>query len=260
MSRYGGYGGYGGFAPYESVAAKKNKAKKKIEQLRKKNKDIAPVVIEGRSIAKNWWGKAWNKNLSVYADFSNRLSRGRSYVTHGCVLDLQISNGTINAMVMGSGKNIYNCHIKIDHLKKSKWDAIKALVAGKIGSITELLAGKFPKELESAISAKDDGLFPAPGEFHPTCDCPDGARFCKHLAAVIFGVGNRLDSAPELLFTLRGIDSKELISQVVTEQKNSLLEKASSVKSKRKLKLNDKRLSQLFGVEFSMPAKKAKVK
>ncbi|NOY74634.1 MAG: hypothetical protein GXP32_02445 [Kiritimatiellaeota bacterium] len=251
MSRYGGY--YG-FAPYESVSEKKAKAKKKIAQMRKQNKDISPVEIEGRAIAKNWWGKAWNHNLEVYADFSNRLSRGRSYVTHGCVLDLKINKGTIIASVMGSGKSVYQCVIRIDPLKASKWERIKTMVAGEIASLPELLAGEFPKKLESAISAKDEGLFPAPSEFHPDCDCPDGAKFCKHLAAVIYGVGNRLDTSPELLFTLRGIDSKELISQVVTTQKDNLLAKFANVKSKRRMRLKNKKLSQLFGVEFSMPA------
>jgi len=249
MSRYGGYG----FAPYESVAEKKAKAKKKIAQLRKKNKDIAPVEIEGRKIAKSWWGIAWCNNLEIYADFKNRLSRGRSYVTHGCVLDLKIKPGLITAKVMGSGSSVYNCEIKIDPVSKQKWGKIKKLASGKIGSLTDLLAGKFPKELEAALSAKNEGLFPAPREFHPDCDCPDWSEFCKHLAAVIYGVGNRLDSKPELLFTLRGIDSKELIAEVVADHKDSLLEKAAKVKSKRKMKLNDKKLSKMFGIEFSMP-------
>ena len=250
----GRYDYYGGFPAYESVGEKKAKAKKKIAQLQKKNKDIAPVEIEGRTIAKNWWGKAWNHNLEAYADFKNRLSRGRSYVTHGCVIDLQIAKGTITATVMGSGSSIYNCEIKIDPINKQKWAAIKKLVSGKIDSLTELLAGKFPKDLDAALSAKDKGLFPAPKEFHPDCDCPDWSEFCKHLAAVIYGVGNRLDSSPELLFSLRGVDSKDLISEVIAEHKDNLLKKAENVKSKRKMKLNDKKLSKMFGIKFSVPS------
>ena len=247
------YGYYGGFAPYEPVAVKKEKAKKKIAQLRKRNKNIAPVEIAGRTIAKNWWGKAWNHNLEVYADFRNRLSRGRSYVTHGCVIDLQISQGMIRAMVMGSGSSIYKCHIKIDPVAKKKWENIKELAAGQISSAKELLAGKFPKEIASVLTSKGEALFPAPKDFHPQCNCPDGARFCKHLAAVIYGVGNRLDTAPELLFTLRGIDAKELIAEVITDHKDNLLEKAAKVKSKRRMKLNDNKLSKMFGIEFTMP-------
>ena len=250
MSRYGGYYDY---PAYESVAEKRSKARKKVAKLRKTDQNISPVEIEGRTIAKNWWGKAWNQNVEAYADFKNRLSRGRSYVTHGCVLDLRVNVGTINATVMGSGKNLYKCVIKIDPLNKAKWDSVKKLAAGRIASLTELLAGKFPKDLESAISAKENGLFPSPTEFHPRCDCPDGAKFCKHLAAVIYGVGNRLDSAPELIFTLRGVDSEEMVAEVVTEQKESLLQKAANVKTKRRMKLSDKKLSRMFDIEFSMP-------
>ena len=249
----GRYSYYNDYYSYESVAEKKAKAKKKIEQLRKTNPDIKPVEISGRTIAKTWWGKAWNKNLEAYADFSNRLSRGKSYVTHGCVVDLQIAKGIITATVIGSGRNVYNCKINIDPLSKKKWENIKELVSGKIESLTELLAGKFPKELDSALSAKENGLFPAPKEFHPKCDCPDSARFCKHLAAAIYGIGNRLDAQPELLFSLRGVDSKELIAEAVTEHKNNLIKKAEKVKSKRRMNLNDKKLSGLFGIKFSIP-------
>ncbi len=243
--------GYCGFAPYESVYEKKEKAKKKIAALLKKGKKISPVEIEGRVIANSWWGKSWNKNLEFYADFRNRLSRGRSYVTHGCVIDLQISKGSIHAQVMGSGTSIYTCIINIDPLNPKQWAKIKTMVSGKIGALKDLLAGKFPKELELILTDQKHGLFPMPDEFNPQCNCPDGSYICKHLAAVIYGIGNRLDLVPELLFTLRGIDSHELISKVVTEQKDSLIAKAKKVKSKRIIKLKTSELSDLFDIDFS---------
>ncbi len=248
-------GGYGGFAPYESVASKKAKAKKKIAALKKKGQKISPVIIEGRTIAKTWWGKAWNQNLELYADLSNRLSRGRSYVTHGCVLDLQITKGRIKASVMGSGRNLYQCEVKIDSLNNTQWEKVKSLVSGKISSLTELLAGKFPKEMNEVLTKKNHGLFPAPSEFHPNCNCPDSARFCKHLAAVIYGIGNRLDSEPNLLFTLRGVEPNELVSAVVSEHKDNLISKAIHVKSKRVLKIKDSGLADIFDIDFSMPKK-----
>ncbi len=247
------YSRYSSFYSYESVSEKKSKAKKTIAQLRKRNPDIAPVEISGRTIAVSWWGKAWNNNIEAYADFRNRLARGKSYLTHGCVVDLQITEGIIIAKVIGSGRNLYNCRITIDPMNKSNWRNIKKLVSGKISSLTELMAGKFPQELDAALSAKANGLFPAPKEFHPHCDCPDSAKFCKHLAAVIYGIGNRLDSRPELLFSLRGVDSKELIAEVVTEHKDNLIAKAAKVKSRRKMNLNDKKLAKLFGIKFSVP-------
>jgi len=247
------WGYYNQYPEYATVAEKKAKAKKKIKALRKKGEHISPIEIDGRTIAKSWWGKAWNKNLQEYSDFSNRLSRGRSYVTHGCVIDLQITEGKIMAQVMGSGSSVYKCLVEIKPINMKKWTHIKKLVGNSISSITELLAGKFPKELESVFSLKGKGLFPDPEEFSPNCSCPDYAQFCKHLAAVIYGVGNRLDSAPELLFTLRGIDSNELVAEAIADHKDNLIAKAEKIKSKRLIKLDEKELSTMFDIDFSMP-------
>ncbi len=36
---------------------------------------------------------------------------------------------------------------------------------------------------------------------------------CKHVAAVLYGIGARLDEQPELLFRLRKVDEKDLIAK-----------------------------------------------
>lgn len=240
-----------GYGRKESVAEKKAKAKKKIATLLKKGMKISPVIIEGRTIAKSWWGQAWNSNLEHYADLVNRLSRGRSYVTHGCVIDLQIEDGKIKAQVLGSGSSVYHCDIGIDPLSKKDWKNITTLVGGRISSLSELLQGEFPVELETILTDTKGGLFPDPKKFHPHCDCPDGAKFCKHLAAVIYGIGNRLDKSPELLFTLRGVTPSELISESITKEKDNLIAIAKNVKSTRLLKLEDNDLSDMFNIDFT---------
>ncbi|MBI9105709.1 MAG: hypothetical protein JEZ04_03135 [Spirochaetales bacterium] len=247
-----GWGNYG-YGRSESVAEKKAKAERKIAALLKKGIKISPVIIEGRKIAKSWWGLAWNSNLEYYADFANRLARGRSYVTHGCVIDLQILPGKIEAQVLGSGRSVYKCEIEIDALSKKDWKNITKLVEGRISSLSDLLKGEFPVELEAVLTDKNWGLFPAPKKFHPYCNCPDGARFCKHLAAVIYGVGNRLDTKPELLFTLRSVKPSELISEAITKEKDNLIAKAKKVKSTRLLKLEDNDLSSMFNIDFTKP-------
>jgi hypothetical protein len=90
MGRYD-YNDYSYFPRYVSVANKKEKARKSLEKLKRKNIDLLPVIIEGRSIAKSWWGISWCKNLENYADYSNRIERGRSYIRNGNVLDLKIT-------------------------------------------------------------------------------------------------------------------------------------------------------------------------
>src|SRR5258708_15262475 len=100
----------------------------KIEQLRKKGHPVAPVKIEGRAIATTFWGKAWCENLERYSDYSNRLPRGRTYVRGRAVIDLQISGGTIAALV--SGSEIYEVEVKVSPVTKARWKSVCADCAG----------------------------------------------------------------------------------------------------------------------------------
>ncbi|MCF8130774.1 MAG: hypothetical protein K9N10_19865, partial [Deltaproteobacteria bacterium] len=91
-----------GYPPYVSVAEKRAKAAKKLKQLKKMNPHTNAIVIDGTATARTWWGKAWNKNLESYADYDNRMGRGRIYLRHGAVLDLQIGSGQVESVVQGS--------------------------------------------------------------------------------------------------------------------------------------------------------------
>ncbi|WP_411681488.1 SWIM zinc finger family protein [Clostridium thailandense] len=237
--------GYYGFYEYVSVEEKREKAKKSLEKLKKKNPDISPIIIEGRTIASKWWGKAWNKNLESYADFSNRIGRGRSYVRNGAVLDLKIKEGEVLALVQGSGSKPYNVVISIDKLSKTKWEKVTEICNHKIDTMETLLAGKFPKEFDEMFSASKNGLFPSPKEIHFKCSCPDSARMCKHIAAVLYGVGARLDEDPILFFKLRDIDFQELLKKSMEEKMQSMLKNADK-KSKRVIEDTD--IFDLFGV------------
>ncbi|MDP4179427.1 MAG: SWIM zinc finger family protein, partial [Bacillota bacterium] len=214
---------YSGFHEYVSVAEKKEKAKAAVEKLKKKNSDISPVIIEGRKLAVTWWGNSWNNNLVSYSDYSNRIGRGRSYVRNGAVLDLKISEGKVDALVQGSGSRPYKVSINIKPIQKNIWDKIKKECAGKIESLQEIVEGKFPKALQSLFTTKGEGLFPSSKEISFSCSCPDGAYMCKHVAAVFFGVGARLDNDPKLFFVLRNIKVEELISETIVKKSETLL-------------------------------------
>ncbi len=201
MSRYG-------WKPYVPVAARRAKALKKMEKLRKRGVEIKPVVIEGRTIARTFWGKAWCDHLESFGDYANRLPRGRSYVRNGSVCHLDIAPGVIDALV--SGTSLYTVTISIRTLPAKRWNLVKERCAGQIGSIIELLQGKISASVMSVVADRNDGLFPRPGEINLECSCPDWATMCKHVAAALYGVGSRLDEAPELLFILRGVDVDEL--------------------------------------------------
>lgn len=230
---------------YVSVGEKKANAVKQIAKLRKKNINLKPITVQGNKLAKTWWGNAWNKNLESYADYSNRIARGRSYVKNGFVLDLQIEKGLVNALVMGTGSKPYSITVIIEPLKTSRWDTIVKACGNKIGSIEELAEGKFPKELESIFSLKGEGLFPSPNEIKFSCSCPDYAYMCKHVAAVLYGIGTRFDEDPVLFFTLRGIDVEKLLKKSVEEKMKSML-KNSDKKTGRVLE--DVDVGKLFGV------------
>ncbi len=238
--------GYYGFPEYVPVAKKKENAQKSIEKLRKKNPNISPVIIEGSLISKKWWGKAWNKNLESYADLSNRISRGRSYLRHGAVLDLQIKKGKIEALVQGSGSKPYSVVIEIDKLDSIKWKKVIEFCNHKIETMETLIAGKFPKEFDELFKASKNGLFPNPKEIHFKCSCPDSARVCKHVAAVLYGVGARLDNDPILFFKLRDIDFEELLKKSMESKMQSMLKNADK-KSKRVI--SDTEAFDLFGID-----------
>ncbi len=251
---------YWGYYPrYVSVAEKRAKAAKKLKQLKKKNPGINPIMIEGSRIARTWWGRSWNLNLERYADYSNRIGRGRSYVRHGAVLDLQINSGKVESLVQGSISKPYSVSIKIKALNKKTWQVIKTACGGKLDSLQGLLAGKFPKALGDIFMAQGKGLFPSPKEIDFSCSCPDWAYMCKHVAATLYGIGARLDEDAELFFKLRKVKMKDLVTGAVKDSARKLLEKA---KRKTARVIADSDLADVFGIDMEGPvdAKKKKAK
>ena len=198
-----------GWRPYVSVAKRRLQAHRKMDALRKKGANIQPVEIEGRKIAKTFWGEAWCDHLESFSDYENRLPRGRTYVRNGSVCHLAIKKGTIEAKV--SGSEIYNIRVRIKTLPAKKWCAVKRRCSGQIGSLLELLRGNLSDNIMQVVTDRQNGLFPLPDEISLDCDCPDWAIMCKHVAAVLYGVGARLDQDPALLFRLRGVNHDELI-------------------------------------------------
>src|SRR5258708_27206658 len=204
--------GYSGFewGDYVAVAERRQRAARELAKLKKRDRSVAPVIIEGRKIATNFWGKSWCTNLERYSDFASRLPRGRSYVCNGFVVDLQIAKGKIAAEVCGS--ELYDVAISVAPVAAKRWRAICRDCSGTIDSLVELLAGRLAKGVMDRVCREGDGLFPAPDEIKLSCSCPDGAEMCKHVAATLYGVGARLDERPQLLFALRGVDEGELLS------------------------------------------------
>ena len=239
---------YFGWQPYVPVAARRRHAEREVAQLKKKGQTITPVVIEGRTIAASFWGKSWCTNLERYSDYANRLPRGRTYVRNGSVVDLQIASGEVTALVAGS--ELYEITIAIAPVKRDAWKAICRDCAGTVSSLVELLQGRLAKSVMDRVCRQGDGLFPSPKDIKLSCSCPDSASMCKHVAATLYGVGARLDSKPELLFVLRGVDHNDLMSAGPEMALNAAAPATAKV-------LNDGDVAALFGLEMAETAASA---
>jgi len=235
-----------GWRPYVSVAERRRKAAREMLKLQQKGRPVSPVVIEGRAIAKTFWGKAWCDNLERYSDFANRLPRGRTYVRNGSVMDLQITPGAVKALV--SGSEIYQVAVKVTPVSKARWVSLCKDCAGAIDSLVELLQGHFSKGVMERICRERTGLFPSPAEIKLSCSCPDWASMCKHVAAVLYGIGARLDRQPELLFKLHQVDEKELLAKA---GKGIPLTRKSPAAEKM---LANENLSEIFELEMAATA------
>ncbi|MBI2422341.1 MAG: hypothetical protein HYV27_05880 [Candidatus Hydrogenedentes bacterium] len=226
--------------PYVPVAQRRARAEKQLKLLFKQGEKPQPVELDGKTIARSFWGKGWCEHLESFSDFENRLPRGRAYVRNGSVCHLAIQPGRIEALVMGS--SLYTLSIQIKELKPAAWKRIKKNCAGQIGSMLELLQGKLSNEVMTVVTDREHGLFPQPEEIALQCNCPDWATMCKHVAAVLYGVGNKLDTQPELLFVLRNVDAQELVA---VDMAVPLAARAIADNV-----LSSDALSGIFGIEF----------
>jgi uncharacterized Zn finger protein len=243
---------------YVPVAERQRGARQAIATLAKKGAAPAPVVITGRAIATTFWGKGWCNHLERFSDYENRLPRGRSYVRSGAVVDLRVGPGRVDARVRGT--SLYQASVVIAPLGKAAWREIVRACAGKVDSLVELLQGRFDQAVMQIVGRAAGGLFPEPAQLTMSCSCPDWASLCKHLAAVLYGVGARLDARPELLFTLRGVDPTDLVASAPSSL-------ASSAKASTSRRLDADSLADVFGIELEgaappkpaqpVPAKKA---
>jgi uncharacterized Zn finger protein len=163
-------------------------------------------------------------------------------VRNGSVLHLGIAPGRIEALVQGS--ELYEVSVSVTPLARPRWKNIVSACAGQIDSLVELLQGKLSDGVMQIVVDRGRGLFPAPAQIQMKCSCPDWADMCKHVAAVLYGIGARLDERPELLFTLRKVDHLELLSA------STAARSAPRSSSTRTLAASD--LGNVFGIDLDV--------
>jgi uncharacterized Zn finger protein len=237
--------GWSEWRPYVPVAVRRQSAAREIARFRRKGPPLAPVTIQGRAIARSFWGKAWCDNLEAYSDFANRLPRGRTYVRNGSVMDLQVGIGTVSALV--SGSELYEVSVSVKPLPRPRWLAVIKACAGKIDSLVELLQGRFSRGVMEVLIRPQTGLFPSPREISFECSCPDWAAMCKHVAATLYGVGARLDQSPDLFFRLRRVDQAELLTEAGS---GAALTAGGNGRHER---IAESALADVFGIELDAP-------
>jgi uncharacterized Zn finger protein len=231
------------YPPYVPVAERRRIAARKLAGLRKQGLTPMPVQVEGPTIARTVWGQAWCKHLEGYADAFSRLERGRTYVRNGSVIHLEVRPGALKALV--SGSEVYEAQATFKPLPPARWKALVEACAGQVASVVELLSGRLSQPVMDVLCDRQKGLFPSPGEISFRCSCPDAASMCKHLAAVLYGMGARLDTAPELLFTLRKVDASALVARAATGLS------ARGPAPKEALQVGGEGLAGLFGIELA---------
>jgi uncharacterized Zn finger protein len=238
---------YYDFPPYVPAAERRRRAALEIAKRKKKGLAVEPVVIEGRAIARTFWGKAWCAHLERYSDYANRLPRGRTYARNGSVVHLDIGHARVDALVQGT--DLYEVRVTIDALPAPQWKKIVGACAGQIDSLVELVQGKLSSGVMKIVTEPSSGLFPRPAQIRMECSCPDSAGMCKHVAAVLYGTGARLDGKPELLFVLRGVDHLDLIEGAAQAKPSSSRRKGPA---RQQIATHD--LSSVFGIELDTGA------
>ena len=226
------------------TAQLQNNAKATAKRESQKGKILEPVVIKGKKIASNWWGRAWCENLEQYADYESRLDRGKRYVKTGAVIDLKIRKGKVSARVQGRRKTPYKVEIRISPLSEERCQYAISQCGEKIENLERLLQGDFSEERQNLFTGKE-GLFPSPKEISFGCSCPDWALMCKHVAAVLYGIGARFDENPLLFFELRGIDVERFVDVVIEDRIESMLKHVDDPSERI---IDTKNWEDLFGV------------
>ena len=151
---------------------------------------------------RTWWGQQWLKSLDRI-DFTNRLSRGKSYAKKGMVASINIQDNAILAKVKGSRPKPYNINIIVPPFFDEEKKFFLNVVKRDPLLLSQLLNRQLPQELLTLAVSKQIKIFPQSWQdIKLNCSCPDWAVPCKHLAAVIYTIAKEIDQNPFLVFSL----------------------------------------------------------
>jgi uncharacterized Zn finger protein len=162
--------------------------------------------------AESWWGSRWVRALAQLLN-ARILARGRTYAGSGRLLDLDIGIGVVLAQAQWDDGTVCQLRIELQTFDDDIWERVTATMAGQAIYAAQLLNGEMPMDIEAVFNAEGVSLFPASRrEFHAQCSCPEYARPCQHVAAVLWVIGERLDDDPFILFALRGRTKEQFMA------------------------------------------------
>lgn len=222
------------------VSERRARAEKRLQALRAQGVTIQPEQVTGRDMARSVWGTGWVRHVQSLPKIGKHLPRGQIYARNGSILHLEILPGQVKALVLGT--QVYEVTVPVLPVSGNAWQEIKDLCLGKIGSVQEVYEANLPKEVVHKILDAKRGLFPLSNEFSLRCECSEKVQVCKHKAAVLYGIGSRLDRHPELLFKWRGVKAKDLVTSWTQDLREHLGEK------KHMLSLDQ--AGDIFGIEW----------
>lgn len=158
------------------------------------------------NFGKTWWGEAWLCSLA-HIDYANRIPRGARYARNGSVLSISVAEGYIKAKVQGSRRTPYNVTIKVEQFSQKEIDLLIDGILNRPIIVSELLNGKLSPAVLDIAEKQKLRVFPSTWrDLGMDCSCPDWAVPCKHIAAVIYKMGQEIDNNPFLVFELHGVN------------------------------------------------------
>jgi uncharacterized Zn finger protein len=235
---------YGGYPEYVSVEEKKKQSAARLKKLTKKGEVLNPVEVSSKKLVTSKLSKLWCSLVEQEIAYcQNRLSKGRSYLRNDAVIHLEINKGTVHAIV--SGTDLYRIEIKVKPLEKQKWQMIQQLCINNPEYSYQLFNGELSTQLLEAFLSEKHSIFPEYNEIDLKCNCYDFyGEACKHISAVLYGIGVLMDANMQNLFLLRDINYEDLLS-AYTNQINQTLDTPTMQNI-----ISENHLEDLFGIEL----------
>ena len=168
--------------------------------------------MTSKQFTKTWWGEKWLNALEgVY--WTNRIGRGRTYANTGRVYDINISGNSVTAKVSGNYQSYYDVMVEFKEFDDKQKEKIIKIVYKNPSIFSALLNHKLPKELYDKLQSEKIKVFPTSHQdMYSSCNCPDYALICKHIAGLVHMIALEIDKDPFLIFKLQGFDLLEALN------------------------------------------------